>query len=127
MSPRRAEALTLLLALALGLFPPEALAHAQLVRSEPAARSTISQAPTRIQLWFSERLEPAYATASVWDETGKQVDRGDARVDPDDPTRLAVSTPNLPPGRYTVRFRVLSIDGHVVQSSYTFTLRAPAR
>ena len=38
-----------------------------------------------------------------------------------------MSTPNLGPGRYIVRFRVLSVDGHVVESSYIFTVRAPAR
>ncbi len=78
-------------------------------------------------MWFSERLEPAYATASVWNEAGKQVDGGDAKVDPDDPVLLSVSTPNLSPGRYTVRFRVLSVDGHVVESRYTFTVKARAR
>ena len=78
-------------------------------------------------MWFSERLEPAYAAASVWSEAGKQVDGGDASVDQTDPTLLSVSTPNIGPGRYTVRFRVLSVDGHVVESSYTFTVRAPAR
>ena len=36
-------------------------------------------------------------------------------------------SPNLDPGRYTVRFRVLSVDGHVVESSYTFTVKAAAR
>ena len=78
-------------------------------------------------MWFSERLEPAYAAASVWNEAGEQVDGGDASVDQNDPTLLSVSTPSLGPGRYTVRFRVLSVDGHIVESSYTFTLRSAAR
>jgi methionine-rich copper-binding protein CopC len=31
------------------------------------------------------------------------------------------------PGRYTARFRVLSVDGHVVGSSFAFTVKAAAR
>jgi hypothetical protein len=37
---------------------------------------------------------------------------------------LSTNAPNLAPGRYTVRYRVLSVDGHVVESSFTFTVKA---
>jgi methionine-rich copper-binding protein CopC len=30
-------------------------------------------------------------------------------------------------GRFTVRFRVLSVDGHVVESSFAFTVKAALR
>jgi len=36
---------------------------------------------------------------------------------------MSVSLPPLAPGRYTVRFRVLSVDGHVVESRFTFTVK----
>jgi len=112
---------------ALLALPGSSYSHSLLVRSQPGQRATVTRPPERVQMWFSERLEPAYATASVWNEAGKQVDGGDAKVDPDDPVLLSVSTPNLGPGRYTVRFRVLSVDGHVVESRYTFTVKARAR
>jgi hypothetical protein len=50
-------------------------------------------------------------------------------VGPDDAKRLSVTLPPLPPGAYTVRYRVLSVDGHVVDSSFSFTIRdrPPAR
>ena len=110
---------TLLMAVlgALIALPGTSLSHSLLVRSQPGQRSTVTRPPERVQMWFSERLEPAYAAASVWNEAGKQVDGGDAAVDQDDRTMLSVSTPDLGPGRYTVRFRVLSVDGHVVESS----------
>ena len=117
------HALVALVVTALALAPVSVLAHSLLVRSQPAQRATVSRAPERIQMWFSERLEPAYASASVWNEAGKQVDGRDATVDARDPSLLSVSTPNLEPGRYTVRYRVLSVDGHVVESSYGFTVR----
>jgi methionine-rich copper-binding protein CopC len=101
-------------------------AHAVLVRSSPAGRATVATAPDRVLLWFNERIEPAFSSASVWSAAGAQVDRKDARVDPDDAKRVTVSVPPLPPGAYTVRYRVLSVDGHVVESSFSFTVRAPA-
>jgi copper resistance protein C len=112
---------------ALLTLPGPSHSHALLVRAQPGQRATVARPPERVQMWFGERLEPAYATASVWNEAGKQVDAGDAKVDQDNPVLLSVSTPNLGPGRYTVRFRVLSVDGHIVESSYTFTVKAQAR
>ena len=102
------------------------LAHSLLVRSQPERRATVTRPPEEVRLWFGERIEPAYARLSVWDAEGKQVDAGDAAVDPADPTTLAVRTPGLRAGRYTVRYRVLSVDGHVVESSFTFTVKPAA-
>ncbi|HEX6776512.1 MAG TPA: copper resistance CopC family protein, partial [Methylomirabilota bacterium] len=122
MSARRTVAMVVLGALM--ALPDLSHSHSLLVRSEPTQRSTVTRPPERVQMWFSERLEPAYATASVWNEAGKQVDGRDASVDQNDPVLLSVSTPRLGPGRYTVRFRVLSVDGHIVESTYTFTVKA---
>ena len=125
MSARRTVAMVVLGSMM--ALPDLSHSHSLLVRSEPAQRSTVTRPPERVQMWFSERLEPAYATASVWNQAGKQVDGRDAAVDQSDPVLLSVSTPHLGPGRYTVRFRVLSVDGHVVESKYTFTVKAAAR
>jgi methionine-rich copper-binding protein CopC len=111
--------------LGLALLPTEALAHAVLVKAVPAECSTLTAPPPRVELWFSERLEPAYSRASVTDEAGTRVDLGNAAVSREDPKRISLSLPSLAPGRYTVRFRVLSVDGHVVESSLTFTVRGP--
>jgi len=126
MISRRALLLGLV-ALSAGPLRASARAHSLLARSEPQGGATIARAPARIRLWFTERLEPAYATASVWSGAGARLDAGDAAVDPNDPTLLTVSAPGLGPGRYTVRYRVLSLDGHVVDSSFAFAVRAAAR
>jgi methionine-rich copper-binding protein CopC len=76
-----------------------------------------------VELTFNERLEPAYARVSVWDGHGQQVDLRDSAVDPRDPRVLRVSLPPLAPGRYVVRYRVLSVDGHVVESAFPFHVR----
>ncbi len=111
-------------ALVVAASPAPAEAHAVLVKSIPAARALLSHQPDRVQLWFNERLEPAFTTVSVWSASGAQVDRRDAVVGHDDPRRLSVTLGALESGGYTVRFRVLSVDGHIVEASFSFTVRA---
>jgi methionine-rich copper-binding protein CopC len=108
---------------ALLLRPAAARGHAVLVKSVPAQRAALVEPPPRVELWFNERLEPAYSKALVTNEAGAQVDLRDVAVSAEDPRRLAVSLPVLVPGRYTVSFRVLSVDGHVVESKLTFTVK----
>src|SRR3989442_15155784 len=111
--------------LGLALLPTSALPHAVLVKAIPAQRAALAESPTRVELWFNERLEPAYSRASVINEAGAQIDFRDVARSPEDPKRLSLSLPPLVPGRYTVRFRVLSVDGPGVESSLTFTVRSP--
>jgi methionine-rich copper-binding protein CopC len=112
-----------LLACLLWAVPP-ARAHASLVRSTPAHRAVLGQMPERVQLWFNERLEPAYSTVTVWNEAGAQVDARDVTVGPDDPRLLSVTVEARQSGLYTVKYRVLSVDGHIVDSRFTFTVKA---
>jgi methionine-rich copper-binding protein CopC len=107
----------------LALPAPPASSHAFLVRSAPAARAVVGRTPERVQLWFNERLEPAYSRVSVWNQGGQRVDAGDVQVAPAEPTRLSVGVPPLPPGEYAVKYRVLSVDGHVVEADFRFTVR----
>jgi methionine-rich copper-binding protein CopC len=103
--------------------PCLAWAHAYLVRSSPAGRAVVTRVPARVQLWFNERLEPAYSRVTVLDADGQQVDAGDAQVGPAEPTRLSVGVPPLAAGVYTVKYRVLSVDGHIVDAEFAFTVR----
>jgi len=123
---RRWRVVALAVALLAGLLcpAPRVGAHASLVRSVPAHRAVLGQVPERVQLWFNERLEPAYSTVSVWNEAGAQVDARDVTVGPDDPRRLSVTVETRQPGLYTVKYRVLSVDGHIVDNRFTFTVKA---
>ena len=97
-----------------------AAAHAFLDHASPAVGSTIHAPPAQVKLWFSQKLEPAFSNAQVSDSAGKRVDRADGRVDDDDPTVLTVSVPQLVPGRYRVKWRVLSVDTHITEGDYSF-------
>ncbi len=120
---RAALALLCVLVADAGIVPPSAHAHAVLLASAPARRATLIEPPAQVELTFSERLEGAYARLMVEDAGGARVDRNDAALAPGDERRVRVSLRLLEPGTYTVRFRVLSVDGHVVESSFAFTVR----
>lgn len=114
---------TVLVLIALLLVTGEAAAHAVLVRASPARRAVLASPPSRVELTFNERLEPAYSTVSVRGAGDTRVDDGKVAVAPDDPRRLTVGLPPLQPGQYSVRFRVLSVDGHVVEGTYPFEVK----
>lgn len=120
---RRLLATTTVLAVVLAPVPSGG--HAFLVKSAPARRAVINRPLERVELWFNERLEPAYSSLTVTDEAGVRVDRGDVAVDPGEANKLSVSLLALEPGCYTVSYRVLSVDGHVVESSFPFSVRRP--
>src|SRR5919204_770602 len=97
-------------------------AHSTLERSEPRAGSRLKTAPVEIKLWFTEKLEPAFSSARVQTTTGQRVDHADGRVDDTDPTLVRVGVGPLTPGTYQVRWRVLSIDGHVTDGAFSFRI-----
>lgn len=111
----------------LALLPVGVASHAFLVKSTPTRRAVVAQPPARVDLWFNERLEGAYSRVSVVNAEGRRVDLGDGSVGRDDPRLLTVSLPPLVPGTYTVRYRVLSVDGHVVDATFSFTVKGPVR
>jgi len=103
-----------------------AYAHAQLIKAEPAQRASIANAPTRVALWFDEEIEGDYASLAVVDDSGKPVTEAKPAIPSDDPKAVVLALPALAPGKYTVKYRVLSVDGHVVQDSYDFTVQGNA-
>ncbi len=105
------------------LAPSSLLAHAYLVKAIPTQRAVLFSAPVKIQLWFNERLEPRYSSIGVSDGAGNPVETGKAEVNADDSKQLSVAIKPLPPGRYLVRYRVLSVDGHIVQDQFPFTIK----
>ena len=97
-------------------------AHAVLQRAEPRVESTLKRPPEEIKLYFSERLEPAYSSVRVLDDRGTQVDRRDGHVDRSNAVLLRLTVPPLPPGMYTVIWRVLSIDADVTEGRFVFRI-----
>src|SRR5438105_5670908 len=101
-----APLLALLLALALTVaLAGRASAHANLVRSEPAAGALLDASPGELRLWFSEQPEAAYSEVRLFDRSGQPIGGlGPARLGPD-PGLLIVPLDAPPPGVYTVAWR----------------------
>jgi methionine-rich copper-binding protein CopC len=99
-----------------------AQAHAFLDRASPAVGSTVHTPPTEVRIQYSEELEPTYSTAHVEDASGTTVSKGDAHVDPTERSVLIVPLGALKPGRYKVIWKVLSVDTHVTNGTFNFTV-----
>lgn len=102
---------------------PPVLAHANLVKSDPAANAVQKIPPPRVRLWFSEAVEASFTTVRVLDTTGTPVDKGDSHRMADDSKGVEVSLPELPLGLYTVAWQAISaVDGHATSGSFVFTV-----
>ena len=104
-----------------------AFAHAELKRAVPPAGSTVSTAPTEVVVNFSEPLETAFSTLVVRDSVGKQVDKADPHIDKNDRTIMRVSLQPLQSGTYTVKWRVVTVDTHRTEGTFTFTVGEDAK
>ncbi len=98
-------------------------AHTSLVKSDPPRRASLSESPAQIQLWFSEAIEAEYISVNVLDWNEKVVSLDEPEVVEDDPKSIVLAMPKLVSGSYKVKYRVLSIDGHVFESSYGFRVK----
>ncbi len=107
-----------------GALPHFKLPHLKLLRSSPAADTTLTASPDAIRLWLSEPADAPASKITLAKGTAAiplgAVTRDAAK---DAPLVAKVNTP-LTPGAYTVTWKAMSKDGHVVNGTFTFTLRA---
>ena len=97
-----------------------ARAHAFLDHADPAVGSAVPKSPPFVTIWFTQDLEPAFSTVTVTDAAGKRVDLNNARIPRGHPDELQIGLKPLPPGTYTVRWHVVSVDTHPTQGTFTF-------
>jgi len=104
--------------------PSAAFAHATLSQTTPAVQSRVDVTPRVVVLRFDQQVGIIPHTLEVFAKDGRRVSGSptfgaDHRV-----VRAAIA--GLVRGGYTVRWRVLSSDGHVGSGVYTFGYRAVA-
>jgi methionine-rich copper-binding protein CopC len=101
-----------------------AIAHAEVVKSFPLANSTLTKAPKYVQLEFGE------AITNLKSKNANSIVILDSKA-----TKIATSkivikkaiarvefVGTLKPGKYTVKYRIVSADGHVLNAQFKFTL-----
>ena len=101
-----------------------AVAHSELTKSFPVANSTLTKAPKYVQLEFGE------AITNLKSKNANSIVILDSKA-----TKIATSKVvikkaiarveffgMLKPGKYTVKYRIVSEDGHVLNAQFKFTL-----
>jgi methionine-rich copper-binding protein CopC len=106
-----------IISLVLVLASGAAQAHAFLDHAEPRVGNKIASPPHQVTLWFTQKLEPAFSSVTVTNAAGERVDSGKARVSGN---QMSVSLRPGGAGTYRVNWRVLSVDTHTTDGSFTF-------
>jgi methionine-rich copper-binding protein CopC len=73
-------------------------------------------------LTFSEGVEPRFSGIELATGDGRTIATGPAVRDPRDDKQLVLALPPLAPGRYRVRWHVVSVDTHRTEGGYTFAV-----
>lgn len=99
-----------------------AAAHAGLQFSNPEDGAVLDLAPEEVVLTFSEELLTELVEVSVLDADDNPVVVTEVPQTPPPGTDVKVPWPaDLPPGEYSVAYRVVSADGHPVTGRVTFS------
>jgi|LauGreDrversion4_2_1035121.scaffolds.fasta_scaffold33683_4 methionine-rich copper-binding protein CopC len=100
-----------------------AWAHARLVKAMPADGASLSRAPESVVLVFNEVPEIEFSSIKIAGPQSELVLEQTPRKGPN-PNSLAVPLPKskLRDGRYLVNYRVLSVDGHLVEGRTSFSI-----
>lgn len=100
-----------------------ALAHAQLLSTDPPDGARLSAAPSRVSLTFSEKVGLDVGFVHVVDSHGRRVDQGTAQH-PDgkgDTASVGLGS-GLGDGGYIISYRVVSADAHPINGAVAFTV-----
>ena len=111
------SAIIVIILLLLCLVTGQASAHAFLDHAQPRVGNTVATAPREVTLWFTQKLEPAFSSITVINAAGQRVDTGKTRVSGN---QMSVSLRSGGAGTYRVTWRVLSVDTHTTDGSFTF-------
>ena len=121
--PRIRVAFLLFVAIASLLLGASAFAHAVLLESSPALKSSISGPDVPLRLRFNVRVDAARSRLTLVDPDGSLQTLEISRQDP--PNVLSAQARGLRPGVYRLRWQVLASDGHITRGEIPFTVVKP--
>jgi methionine-rich copper-binding protein CopC len=126
MKQKLAAVLVLALVAVGGTYAPSTsgLMHFALAKSMPAADSSVP-APSAVQLWFTEAPQTNSVSIRLIEGSGELVETSLPKMDEEDDKAASVSVEGaLGSGEYTVAWRGIGADGHVVRGEYAFSVSA---
>jgi copper transport protein len=103
---------------AAALFPQVALAHAQLIQSDPPPDAIMAALPPRVELLFSEPVTPAGAGIKVFSPSGRQI------AEPAISRAALLFSPmsSAETGTFVVSWQVLAADTHPSRGAFRFSI-----
>ena len=115
---------TALLAIAAATAATSTPFHFDLDRSSPEAGEAVTEL-SRVQLWFTQVPQDGTTAIRVVDAGGELVPTGDVVQDSEDGTQFSVALEGPAAlGDFTVAWRGMGQDGHVVRDDFSFTVLA---
>ncbi|RJQ73225.1 copper resistance protein CopC [Pseudonocardiaceae bacterium YIM PH 21723] len=98
-----------------------AAAHNALTASNPAKGAEIATGPEKVVLTFDQEVQAGFNTVQVIGPDGSSHWEG-SPVTIENTSVVTPLNPLGPAGKYTIKYRILSADGHPVGDSFSFTL-----
>jgi copper transport protein len=101
------------------LWPASALAHATLLSTSPPSGTRVATAPRQLVLTFDQQVRPVAGGTDVVNDAGTSVMAGTPQNAAGNVRQLVIPLqPALPRGDYTVRWSIVSTDGHLISGVY---------
>lgn len=97
-----------------------ASAHDEVASTAPASQQNLDAVPDAVSMVFTDDILDIGATFLVVDESEKNWALGDMQVQGTEATQAV--DPDMPDGRYQVRWRVVSSDGHPISGTFDFAI-----
>lgn len=104
--------------------PVAAMLHFDLDHSLPEEGSSVHEL-NQVQLWFTQVPQDSATTVRLIDGAGELVEVGPLAQDAENKMAFSLPVaPSLPAGAYTVSWRSIGADGHVVRGDFGFSKAA---
>jgi copper transport protein len=98
-------------------------AHAYIVKSNPTGNQSLSKSPDKVSIEFDEIIQPTFYSLQVLDMKGTQVNKDNGRINASNAKVLESDVKqDLPKGIYTLKWKIVSSDGHPVDGVIPFQI-----
>ncbi|MED3794724.1 copper resistance protein CopC, partial [Niallia alba] len=98
-------------------------AHAYITNSNPSENEILEESPEKVYIEFNEKIQTGFTILNVLNTSGERVDQKNIVINPDTEKSIEVDLkPELPNDIYTVKWRVVSADGHSVSGMIPFSI-----
>jgi copper resistance protein C len=104
------------------MFPAAVSAHVHLRECSPKQGAVMTSPPARVRITFSNSVEPIFSGVTVINSSGTKVS-GKIQFLEDNTVMETELLKNPAQGKYTVKWKCVSTDGHKQTGSYTFTIK----